>query len=107
MKKHKVATLDTLWCGEKAQVVAGGAKVLLVHLEDGIHAYADRCAHKGVALSEGRLEGCTLVCRAHGWEYDARTGEGINPHGVRLERYRVSLEGEDVFVELEEDDGDR
>jgi len=102
MTKHKVATLETLWCGEKAQVVAGGRKILLVHVEDGIHAYADRCAHKGVALSEGRLELCTIVCRAHGWEYDARTGAGINPRGVQLERYRVEVEGDDVFVEVED-----
>ncbi len=63
-------------------------------------ALLDRCAHQGVALSEGRLEGATLVCRAHGWSYDARTGCGINPRSARVTRFPVRIEGGVVLVDV-------
>lgn len=34
------------------------------------HALRDRCAHRGMALSKGRVEGDCLRCPYHGWKYD-------------------------------------
>jgi toluene monooxygenase system ferredoxin subunit len=96
----KVTTLDALWSGEKVGVVVAGRPVLLVNLDGEVHAYEDRCAHQCVLLSGGRLEGDTLVCPAHGWEYDVRTGKGLNPEGVSLRRLPVFLEADDVLVDV-------
>ncbi len=39
------------------------------------HALEDRCCHRGVELSKGRVtEAGTLACAYHGWEYDC-TGQ--------------------------------
>jgi len=97
----KVATLDELWSGEKLGRVAHGRGILLVNLEGSVRAYEDRCAHKGVPLSEGRLEGRVLTCSAHAWEYDACTGEGLNPRSAALRRLSVKVEGEDILVDVE------
>lgn len=35
------------------------------------HAFEDRCPHKNVALSLGRVVGGTLQCRYHGWRFAA------------------------------------
>jgi toluene monooxygenase system ferredoxin subunit len=96
----KAARLDDLWIGEKAQVVVGGMRVLLVRLDEGVFAFEDRCMHQGVALSEGRLVGRTLVCSAHAWEYDACTGRGINPRGTALRGFPVKLEDGDVLIDV-------
>ncbi len=96
----KATTLDELWSGEKIGVVLGGRRVLLVNVAGTVCAYEDRCRHKGVPLSEGRLEDGVLTCCAHGWEYDARTGRGINPESVKLPRYAVRIEGSDVLVDV-------
>ncbi|HEY4068021.1 MAG TPA: aromatic ring-hydroxylating dioxygenase subunit alpha [Burkholderiaceae bacterium] len=37
-----------------------------------VHAAADRCPHRGAALSLGRVRGDTLECAYHGWRFDAR-----------------------------------
>lgn len=34
-----------------------------------VHAIEDRCAHRGVKLSRGFVEGCNLRCVYHGWTY--------------------------------------
>lgn len=39
--------------------------------EDGVaHVIAGRCAHRGVLLSVGIVEGDCVRCRYHGWQYD-------------------------------------
>jgi len=93
--------LDELWEGDMAGVVVDGRKLLLVRLDGAVHAYENRCAHLGVALSEGQLAGATLTCRAHHYQYDARTGCGINPRSVMLRRYPIEIRDDTVFVDLE------
>src|SRR5262249_6124568 len=34
-----------------------------------VHAIENRCAHRGVKLSQGFVEGCNLRCVYHGWTY--------------------------------------
>jgi toluene monooxygenase system ferredoxin subunit len=100
MSLRKVGTVDDVWMGEKVGVDVCGRLVMLVNVEGIVCAYEDRCLHKGVRLSEGRLEGSVLTCAAHGWQYDARTGAGINPENVRLTHYPVQIEKGDILVDL-------
>ena len=61
-------------------------------------------AHRGVALSCGTLEAAsgTLTCAMHRWQYDARTGRGINPRGVVL-RLPMKIEDDGIWVEVDGD----
>jgi toluene monooxygenase system ferredoxin subunit len=102
----KAASRDDLWDGEMRAVTVAGARVLLVNVGGEVSAFADRCAHQGVALSEGRLEAGTIVCSAHGWTYDARSGCGLNPSSACLARFAVRTEGDAIFVDVG-DGGDR
>jgi toluene monooxygenase system ferredoxin subunit len=99
MAWQRVCTRDDLWTGELRGVSAGGLAVLLLDVDGEVHAYEDRCAHQQVKLSDGRLEGCELVCWAHGWRYDARTGRGVNPLGAQLRRVAVRVEGDGILVD--------
>jgi len=94
---------DELWDGEMQGREVSGKKVLLVKLDGRVCAYEDRCAHLGVALSEGELVGDVIVCSAHHYRYDARTGRGVNPKSVQLKSLSVALEGGMIAVELEAD----
>jgi toluene monooxygenase system ferredoxin subunit len=96
----RVMAEGELWLGELRACVVEGTKVLLLRVEDGVHAYEDRCAHLGVPLSEGRLEGTTLTCSAHHYSYDACSGQGVNPKNLCLRAYPVKLEGGDIFVDV-------
>ena len=89
-----------LWIGELRQVQMQGGRVLLVRTDAGIFAYEDRCPHLGLPLSAGQLEGHTLICAAHHFQFDARTGAGINPSCLRLRPYPVECRAGVIRVDL-------
>ena len=94
-----VAPADDLWDGDMTSCVAQGRRILLLKLDGEIHAYEDRCAHLGVPLSTGHLEGGVLTCSAHHYEYDARTGRGVNPRSAGVRAYPVKVESGRILVD--------
>lgn len=101
------ASLDDFWEGEMRGVVIDGCPVLLVHTRDGVAAFADRCPHQGVPLSQGRFDGVEIVCAAHEWRYEARSGHGINPVNARLTPLPIRVEGSDIYIDTRRGAGDR
>jgi len=93
-------TLDDLWEGEVRGVNLGGVDVVLCNVDGELFAYEDRCPHLANPLSDGALQQNTLRCAAHEWEFDARTGQGVNPQAARLKPFPVRLDNDRIFVAL-------
>jgi toluene monooxygenase system ferredoxin subunit len=89
-----------LWIGEMLAINVAGRRVLLVRLDSGVYAYEDRCAHLRVPLSEGTLRDGVVTCGAHGFQYDASTGLGINPKNTSIAAFPVHIEDGYIWVEL-------
>lgn len=93
--------LADLWEGEMVGVCIGDVDVLLIHLGPGeLRAYDNRCPHAGSRLSEGHLRKSSLLCRWHLWEFDVRTGAGVNPSHCSLKQYPVKVIDGSVWVQL-------
>lgn len=100
MAFKKVCTLDDIWEGEMSSFEVDGHEVVVAGLEGGeIRAYQGVCPHQDIPLVEGKFNGKTLICRAHQWVFDARTGKGINPGDCELAVYPVQIEGDDVLID--------
>jgi nitrite reductase/ring-hydroxylating ferredoxin subunit len=95
-----VCAADELWDGEMACFRVGDAAVLLVKRARQFLAYQAHCPHQGVPLAEGELEGDVLTCRAHRWQFDAATGQGVNPRSTRLKRFPVQVVAGRVLVDV-------
>lgn len=94
--------VDELWEGEMETREVGGTEVLLVWPTGGeLVAYQSMCPHQEVPLVEGRFDGKVLVCRAHLWSFDARTGKGVNPSDCELAKYPLRIEDGRVLVDLD------
>ena len=39
----------------------------------------------------------------HLWQYDARTGKGLNPRGAGLRRLPMKLEDDGIWIEVDGD----
>src|SRR5687768_15215762 len=104
MPFRKICSLDDLWEGEMKAFEVDGEDVLLVYPADGdVVAIQTECPHQGVPLSEGEFDGSVLVCRAHQWEFDPASGEGVNPTDCRLKRYRTMVEDDSILVNQEDE----
>jgi toluene monooxygenase system ferredoxin subunit len=104
----RVCALADLWSGEMRGIELHGRKILLVNVGGTINAFPDRCLHQAMPLSAGRLVGCVLICAAHEWEYDACTGVGLNPQGVKLQRYPLEIRDGAIWIDPDGDiDHDR
>ncbi|MCK6526673.1 Rieske 2Fe-2S domain-containing protein [Myxococcota bacterium] len=91
--------------GGKRRVVVEGYPVCLVNLGGTIHATGDYCPHEAVSLGDGgRVEGETLVCGAHGWRFDVRTGACQDDPGVELPRFPVGRKDGWLYVGFWEED---
>ncbi len=76
-----------------------GEPVLLVRLEDGLHAVGGRCTHYGAPLAEGRISDGEVRCPWHHACFSLRTGAALHaPAFARLPVFRVEVVGDTVFV---------
>jgi toluene monooxygenase system ferredoxin subunit len=101
MSLRRVASLEDLWSGEMMAVELNGNAILLINVHDQIYAYADACPHQKSRLSEGSLIGNILRCARHHWEFDVCTGQGINPQNACLKVFPVTIEGNDILLDLD------
>lgn len=75
-------------------VEIASTKVLIVNADGDLHAYQNRCPHQAWALDEGDFDGETITCSRHQWQFNARSGAGINPADCALIRYPVTVNEE-------------
>jgi 3-phenylpropionate/trans-cinnamate dioxygenase ferredoxin subunit len=70
--------------------------------EDGEWGAIDNvCTHDGGVLGEGELDGDLVECPRHGGRFDLFTGRvRALPPVVPVKAYPVSLDGDEVLVEL-------
>ena len=92
---------EDLWIGEMIGLELAGVPVLLVNIEAEVQAYVDSCPHQRSRLSEGELAGRALTCVTHRWEFDALTGQGLNPPTSHLARLPVRVQEGMIEVMVE------
>lgn len=101
MAFERVCSVDEIWEGDMVGFEVGDVDVLLLWPVGGeLRAVQGVCPHQEIALAEGTFDGKVLTCRAHLWQFDARTGKGINPTDCELAAYPVKVENDEVWVDV-------
>lgn len=100
-QRYNVTTLGHLPPGSVKAFSVAGRAVALANVAGRIYAIDDRCTHDGAPLSEGTLDGTTLVCPWHNAEFDVTCGKVLCPPATEdLKSYRVFVNGDAIEVEL-------
>ncbi len=97
-----VCALDELLPGAVAARNVKDRSVLL-HRDHGgqVSCVDNACAHLGLALVDGTVEGLVLECPHHGFRYRLDTGECLDVPEVQLVVHGVRVQGGRVAVKLE------
>jgi nitrite reductase/ring-hydroxylating ferredoxin subunit len=98
--RQRVARLADIPEGTGLQVEVGGHTIALFRRGATVHALGNACPHMGAPLSDGYVEGGTVVCPWHGWVFDLKTGVSTFDDDAGVPVYRASVEGDAVFVEV-------
>ena len=104
MSFERVCALHEIPADGALGVELGETPVAIVRTGDEVYALHDVCSHAEVALSEGEIYDHTIECWLHGSCFDLRTGKPTNPPATQaVPTYRVKIEGDDVYVSLDQE----
>ena len=80
-----------------------GIDVGLFRVGDVVHAMENQCPHAGSPLSEGELDGFTIFCPAHGWDFDVRSGfRSEDAYGFPIPCFAVRVNEGSVEVDIDQ-----
>ena len=79
-----------------------GKKIAVYNVNGEIFALDAFCPHEGGPLERGRLEGYWVVCPWHMWKFDLRTGQLEADASICVARYKVHVDGDEIFVDFTE-----
>lgn len=100
MARVRVGRSSDVPAGEGRVVEAGGRSLALFNVDGAYYAIDNSCAHRGGPLGEGELNGTVVTCPWHGWRWDVKSGANANNPAVKMTCFPVSVEADDVFVEI-------
>lgn len=88
--------------GESRGFAVPGVEVpiMITNLDGEYVATSSMCPHEDVSLLGCKRRGAAVICRGHGYRFDLRTGACSHDARLLLARYRVSIVGDAVYVDL-------
>ena len=102
MTKIKAGKTSEITPGKLVKVSVEGKDILISNINGDYFAMDDTCTHSGASLSEGKLEGNTLICGWHGAQFDCKSGklEKFPAKINDLKSYEIIVESDEIFVEV-------
>ena len=97
----KVASLSTLPPGSVTEVTLGDNSYAVCNLNGELHALDGICPHAGGPLGQGNIQDGNVVCPWHEWAYSCSTGENDYDPAVKLDRFAVKSDGDDILLDPE------
>lgn len=103
MAWQRAASLKSIPKDGVLGVKLGGVPVALYDLQGGIHATHGICTHALAFMADGFVEDGKIECPLHQGLFDVRSGKALcAPLTKDIATYAVKVDGDDVFVDLEQ-----
>ena len=96
----ELCSINDLSEAQGKRFIVDETEIAVFKINDNVFALSNICPHQHTALIyDGFLENGYVVCPAHGWMFDLRTGRTASG-GKGLDRYMVKIINEKVFVKV-------
>ena len=96
----RVGPIESLPPGAVTEVDTDSTSYAVCNVEGTFHCFDGTCPHAGGPLGQGNLNGNLLVCPWHGWEFDCNTGVNDFDEDVRLEKFPVVVQGDEILIDV-------
>ena len=96
----KVAQADEVQEGQPVVVEVGTLRVVIFRAQGQLFAMDNACPHRGGPLDEGFVEGLSVTCPWHAWQFDLKTGRCESAPGVTQNCYKVKVDGSDILIDI-------
>ena len=82
----------------------GDRRLAIFNIEGKFYVTDDECTHASASLADGMLEDGVIECSLHFGAFDVKTGAvKAPPCSIALRTYKVLVQGDDVYVDLDKD----
>jgi nitrite reductase (NADH) small subunit len=72
------------------------------NVDGAFYVIDNTCKHRGGPLGEGELEGETVTCPWHSWQYNVKTGACLTKDGIKMDAYEVRVEDGEIKIAVPE-----
>lgn len=102
MNKIAVKSWGELADRVPAHAFIANVDLVVVRYDDNVTVLYGRCAHRGVLMADGHVDGNNLICGVHGWDYRLDTGVSEYNNSETLPKFNAWVEDGKVFVDEDE-----
>ena len=100
MPEHIVGKTSDIEQGTGKTFTIEGQSIAVFNKGEDFFAIEDTCKHKGGSLGEGELNGDTITCPLHGWQYNITNGECLMNPQVKMKSFPVKVENGEISLEV-------
>lgn len=98
MTKRFLCKVNEVQSDALKELAIDGDKVCIINARGTFYACQAACPHEGVALCEGCVDGTTLTCLEHLWQWDLRSGAPLGLAEAPLTMFDIEIDGESVYL---------
>jgi nitrite reductase (NADH) small subunit len=100
MQRIKMGRLADLSPGKAIEKSILARRVAVFNVGGKLYGIEADCKHMKATLAKGDVVDGVLTCSWHGWKYDLESGECLTHSGMKLKRYEIVTEGDEIFLIL-------
>ena len=95
----KVAKFSEIPEGGSKLVIVNDIPIALFNIKGKIHAWDNRCPHRGGSLADGNISNKIIQCKFHLWEFDVETACSVANPKIKVKLFSVEIKDGNILID--------
>ncbi|MDD9880067.1 MAG: Rieske 2Fe-2S domain-containing protein [Candidatus Marinimicrobia bacterium] len=96
----KIAKLADIPEDGSKLIMVDDTPIALFKIKGEMHAWDNRCPHRGASLADGNITNSVIQCKYHLWEFDIKSACAVANSDLKVKTFTVVVENGDVFIDV-------
>ena len=94
----KIANFDEIPNMGSKLVFLDEIPIALFRINDKVHAWDNRCPHRGASLSDGYISEKTIQCKYHLWEFDVNKRCSVDNKNIKVKSFELKIVDNVIYL---------